>query len=70
MAQQALTFADCTIVQQFASEMVARQQFDLAYDLLQHRLLLVTRHMDLLPESLLSPQGQRLKREREKVLRS
>jgi hypothetical protein len=70
IARQALTFTDCAIVQQFVSEMVARQQFDLAYHLLKHRLLLLTRHMDLLPESLLSPHGRRLKRERERILSS
>jgi hypothetical protein len=70
IARQALTFTDCAIVQHFISEMATRTKFDLAYDLLKHRLLLVTRHMDMLPESLLSPRGRRLKREREKVLRS
>jgi hypothetical protein len=70
IARQALTFTDCAIVQQFASEMVARTQSDLANDLLKHRLLLVTRHMDTLPERLLSAQGRRLKGEREKALRS
>ena len=69
-AREALTFADCAIVQEFVSEMVARKRYDLAYELLKHRLLLVTRHMDMIPESLLSPHGRRLKREREKVLRS
>ena len=65
-----MTFTDSAVVEQFVLETVARKRFDLAYDLLKHRLLLVTRHMDMLPESLLSPQGRRLKREREKVLRS
>ena len=68
IAGRALEFADWQLVQRFLAQVAMRSEYELTHDLAQHLILLVTRHMDVLPESLLSAHGRRMKRKREKIL--
>ncbi|HUF56290.1 MAG TPA: hypothetical protein VMM55_06980, partial [Thermohalobaculum sp.] len=68
IAEDGVTFSDWRAVKALANAMIEANALDLAHPLLDRLTLLLTAHMDHVPERLLSRQGRTLKRRREEIL--
>lgn len=68
IAEDGVAFSDWRAVKALAKAMTEANVLELAYPLLDRLTLLLTAHMDHVPERLLSAQGRTLKRLREEIL--